>query len=77
MTNNTAAAPLPPICLSLTAQCVRYLEFIEGQPPGCSMLLVQAILYTCYVSLGLEMKASRRLITLREAYNDEYTAGRM
>ncbi|CAM9254861.1 unnamed protein product [Ectocarpus fasciculatus] len=59
-------------------ECVRYLEFIEGQPPkGCSMLLVQALLYTCYVSLGLEMKASRRLITLREAYNDEYTAGRM
>ncbi|CAB1120729.1 unnamed protein product [Ectocarpus sp. CCAP 1310/34] len=59
-------------------ECVRYLEFIEGQPPkGCSMLLVQALLYTCYVSLGLEVKVSRRLITLREAYNDEYTAGRM
>ncbi|CAM9672628.1 unnamed protein product, partial [Ectocarpus sp. 12 AP-2014] len=59
-------------------ECVRYLEFIEGQPPkGCSMLLVQALLYTCYVSLGLEVKASRRLITLREAYNDEYTAGQI
>jgi len=59
-------------------QCVRYLEFIEGQPPkGCNPLLVQALLYTCYVSMGLEMKASRRLETLREAFNDEYTAGRM
>lgn len=59
-------------------QCVRYLEFIEGQPPkGCSLLLIQALLYTCYVSMGLEMKASRRMETLREAFNVEYTAGRM
>ncbi len=62
----------------VTVQCVRYLEFIEGQPPkGCNPLLVQALLYTCNVSMGLEMKASRRLETLREAFNDEYAAGRM
>ena len=59
-------------------QCVRYLEYIEGEPTkGCSPLLVQAFLYTCYIAMGLEMKASRRLLTLREAFNDEYTAGRM
>ncbi|CAM9468578.1 unnamed protein product [Scytosiphon promiscuus] len=59
-------------------ECVRYLEFIEGQrPKGCSLLLIQALLYTCYVSIGLEMKASRGMETLREALNVEYTAGRI
>ncbi|CAM9333213.1 unnamed protein product [Hapterophycus canaliculatus] len=59
-------------------ECVRYLEFIEGQPPkGCSLLLIQALLFTCYVSMGLEMKASRRTETLREVFNVEYTAGRI
>lgn len=74
MTTHSIFSPV----LILHNQCVRYLEYIEGEPSkGCSPLLVEAFLYTCYVKMGLEMKASRRLLTLREAFNDEYTAGRM
>lgn len=38
---------------------------------------MEALLYTCYVAMGLQMKASRRVLTLRDAFNDEYAAGRM